>query len=84
MEPDCGEDGPLVAGEAGGEGPVGDNYRQTFEGVPHDVDCNQDIRGMENEHTNNRLERVWRSCKDVLKLMSSGGRTIVRAVNIIA
>ena len=77
MEPGCGEDGPLVAGEAGG-----DNYRQTFEGVPHD--CNQDIRGMENEHTNNRLERVWRSCKDVLKLMSSGGRTIVRAVNIIA
>ena len=82
MEPDCGEDGPLVAGEAGVEGPVGDNYRQTFEGVPHD--CNQDIRGMENEHTNNRLERVWRSCKDVLKLMSSGERTIVRAVNIIA
>ena len=49
MEPGCGEDGPLVAGEAGGEGPVGDNYVQTCEGVPHDVDCNQDIRGMENE-----------------------------------
>ena len=42
----------------------------------------KNIRGIESNHTNNRLERFWRSCKDFLKLMSSGGMTIVRAVNI--
>jgi hypothetical protein len=40
----------------------------------------KNLVGVEDEHTNNRLERFWRSCKDFLRVMSSGAMTIVRAV----
>ena len=39
--------------------------------------------GLEEEFTNNRIERFWRSTKDFLKGMSSGDMTIIKAVRAV-
>ena len=41
------------------------------------------IPGLEEENTNNKLERLWRSMKDYLKLMTSGSSSIAKAVRIL-
>lgn len=40
----------------------------------------KNIPGLENENTNNRLERLWRTMKDYLKTTTSGSVTIYKAV----
>ena len=43
----------------------------------------KNIAGFEDENTNNRIERFWRSTKDFLKQMASGDMTIFRAVKYV-
>ena len=43
----------------------------------------RNIPGLEEENTNNKLERLWRSMKDYLKLMTSGLSSIAKAVRIL-
>ena len=39
--------------------------------------------GIEEEHTNNRIERFWRSVKEYLKTRTPGDMTITRAIHSV-